>query len=148
MRKYKPSRKALNFIRAVLILVSVGATVFSQKFLASFPIVMYTVIGVFWSVSFLAGAILLPIYFSRTYYAVSPVSITKFGGLIFTKRQFMKGSSVQYVTTAMLPFSGITAFNFIFINALGGRIFMGFLSKNDALEIAALINKSIQNRTK
>lgn len=146
MKRYRPSRYALNFIRFAMAALSTAATVLSLRFLRNYPLVMYLLIGLFWSVSFLMGTILLPLYFSRTSYSVSSAAVSKFGGMIFTQRQFMKGSSVQYITTVITPFSGVTAFNFIVINALGGKIFLGFLSRNDALEITSTLNKAIEKR--
>lgn len=147
MKRYRPSRYALNFIRFAAALVSAAATVASLRFLSSYKIIMYILIGLFWSVSFLFGFILLPIYFSRTSYSVSSAAVSKYGGMLFTQRQFMKGSSIQYITTIITPFSRITSFNFIIINALGGKIFLGFLSKSDAMEITSTLNRAIEKRS-
>lgn len=146
MKKYRPSRYALHFLRITMIIVSACANYLFLRFLQPYPILMYVLIGIFWGLCFLFGFILFPIYFSRTTYNISQNIIMKNSGMIFTNKQFMRGSSIQYITTTILPFSSATSLNFIIINALGGKIILSFLSKADVLEITAVLNRSIEKR--
>lgn len=146
LKKYLPSRFALNFIRLAMVAVSAALTFIAYRYLYSYQILMYVLIGLFWGLSFLFGFILFPIYFAKTSYSVSSDIVSKHSGFIFTTKQLMRGSSIQYITTIFLPFSSLTAFNFIIINALGGKIFLTFLSKSDAAEITACLNKAIEKR--
>ncbi|NLZ47072.1 MAG: hypothetical protein GX896_10325 [Clostridiales bacterium] len=146
MKKFRPSRYALHFLRISMIGISVLATYLFLRYLSPYQILMYVLIGLFWSMTFLFGVILLPIYFSRTTYNVSQEFVMKNSGMIFTSKQFMRGSSIQYITTSILPLSSATSFNFIIINALGGKMILSFLSKSDALEITATLNRGIEKR--
>lgn len=58
----------------------------------------------------------------------------------------MKTEAVQYISLIMTPFSKYTGFNFVVLHALGGTIFLPFLSKSDAEEISRHINLSINSR--
>lgn len=144
MKKYRPSASGLIFIRLILLLSCVAVIILSRKYLAFFPILMYAVMGVFCFAALFAVMILFPIIFAKSYYTVSSDEIQKLSGMFFVRRQYMKTSSVQYITTVITPFSSLTGLNFIVINALGGQLILWFLSKKDALEISASLNRSIR----
>ena len=141
MKKYYPSKAALNFLRLVIAAAAIGLTYVCFRYLHSIEILMYILVGIFWGGGFALCFIFLPLYFAKTSYSISSDIISKHSGMIFTTRQLMRGGSVQYVTAVITPFSRFTALNFIVINALGGKIFLAFLSKKDAAEITAALNK-------
>lgn len=144
MKKYRPSASGLIFIRILLLLSCVAVIILSRRYLSFLPILMYTVMGVFCFAALFAVMILLPIIFAKSYYTVSNDEIQKLSGMFFVRRQFMKMSSVQYITTVITPFSSLTGLNFIIVNALGGQLILWFLSKKDALDISASLNRSIR----
>lgn len=145
MKKYRPSASGLIFIRLILLLFCVAVILLSRRYLAFFPLLMYIVMGVFCFVALFAALILLPIIFAKSFYTVTDDEIQKLSGMFFVRRQFMKTSSVQYITTVITPFSSLTGLNFIIINALGGQLILWFLSKKDALEISASLNRGIRS---
>ena len=55
-------------------------------------------------------------------------------------------SAVQYTTAVSMPLSKYTSFNFLFINAYGGRLVCTFLSSSDMEEIAKIIRQSLVSR--
>lgn len=103
---------------------------------------MYILVGVLCFSAFALDFILLPIYFSKTFYCITDELITKNSGMIFTAKQLMKKSSVQYISVIKLPLSDYTAFNFIIIHALGGTMLLSFLSSSDTEEIAKAFDNS------
>lgn len=145
-KKFRPSSRGLTVIRIMLIIICAAAIILSKMYLSAYPIFMYTVIGIFCFSSFAAGMILLPIVFAKSYYVISPTELHKTAGLFFITQEYMKTSSIQYVTVITTPVSSLTGLNFIIVNALGGRMVFLFLSKKDALEMTALINRMIGSR--
>lgn len=89
--------------------------------------------------------IFLPLYFKNTVYHVSKEDVIKYSGFFIKSQQYMKVSSVQYVTKLFTPFSKYTGFNFLKLNALGGDIVLLFLTKADAEAISSVIFSSIKN---
>lgn len=83
--------------------------------------------------------ILLPMWYKTIRYTVSDRHITAYSGLFSKTTRVMKVSSVQNVSRISMPLSRVTGFNFIGINALGGRIVMMFLSEKDCEEIIAFL---------
>ena len=71
--------------------------------------------------------------------------VIKYSGFFIKSQQYMKVSSVQYVTKLFTPFSKYTGFNFLKLNALGGDIVLLFLTKADAEAISSVIFSSIKN---
>lgn len=147
MRKYTLNRTALYLMSAALLIVSAAATLLARKYLASFQIFMYSLIGLFWTAAVLVGIVLLPLFFKRTVICISSAEITVHTGLFFLRRDYMKMSAVQYVTRISLPLSGITGFNFIVIRALGGSLLLPFLNVSDCEEILAALCLEIQRRS-
>ena len=146
VKKYRPSASGLGIIRLVLIAACVAVVILSRRYLSAYPMIMYLVIGIFCAGAFAAGMIILPIVFAKSTYTVSDDEILKVSGMFFISRQYMKTSCIQYITTVTTPLSKLTGMNFIIVNALGGRMIMLFLSKKDALEISATLNRTIRSR--
>lgn len=144
MKKYRPSRVALNVIRIIMLIACVAVIFLSKAYLSDYLILMYSVIGIFCGLCFLFGMILLPIMFSKAEYNISVNDITKTAGFFLITKQYMRTKSIQYVTTITTPFSHFTSINFVIINALGGKIFLPFLTKKDVIEITATLNRAIR----
>lgn len=141
IKRYTPYRCALNFLRIVTALVALAASILSVIYLDRFPILMYIVTGVFCFTAFALDFILYPLYFSKTSFCVSKDFITKKSGMLFTKKQLMKKSSVQYLSVVKTPLSGFTGMNFVIICALGGKIILSFLSREDVDEISEMLRQ-------
>lgn len=146
MRKYTMKPAALYLISGAMFLLAAAATFLLRRYLYPFKILMYTLIGIFWGLAVLFGAILLPMYFRRTVIYVSPSEITVHSGLLFLTRQHMKTSAVQYVTRVATPLSSFSGFNFIAVRALGGTLILPFLNSVDCEEIMASLRLEISKR--
>ena len=109
---------------------------------------MWSLIGLFGLAYLLIGIIWLPLYFARASYIVSSQEVIRNTGFFFRIRQTMKVSAIQYVTLIITPFSSVTGFNFVIINALGGNLLLFYLSKTDAEEIVRNLTATINIRKK
>ena len=146
MKTYKMNKAALNFIRIVMIVVTIAVIYLSFVYLSDYPIVMWLVIGLFAVVTVLYGCIFLPIFFKSSRYTIGPKEIKKQAGMLFFSKQYMKLESIQYVSSVIFPLSQFTGLNFVTINAFGGRVIFMFLSRNDALEIINYLEEYIKRR--
>lgn len=146
MRKYTMKPAALYIMSGALFAVAVLATLLCRLYLYSFEILMYSLIGIFWFFAILFGLILLPMYFRRTVIYISPTEITVHSGLLMLKRDHMKMSAVQYVTSASMPLSAFSGFNFIAVKALGGSVILPFLRSSDCEEILNSLYLEISKR--
>ncbi|MCM1578983.1 MAG: PH domain-containing protein [Ruminococcus sp.] len=86
--------------------------------------------------------ILLPMWYKSFRYTVSDKEIISSSGIFSRTFRIMKLSAVQHVSRISLPFSEITCFNFVSVNALGGRLVMMFLSDKDCKEIMKMFGSS------
>ncbi len=146
MRKFTPQQSALLTLRILILLVTVVATVLLYIYLSSFKIIMYTLIALFWVVALVFVLILLPIYFRRTVIYLSPTELSLHTGMIFSTREHMRVSAVQYLSMITLPFSRFTGFNFLAVHGLGGTMILPFLSLDDSVALADSLELEIQKR--
>ena len=148
MKKYYADKTCLNVLRVLALVVTLSLIFVDYYFLYFIPIVMWALIGLFSLTFILFGIIWLPLYFSRASYIVSSLEVIRNIGFFFRIRQIMKVSAIQYVTLMTTPFSSITGFNFVIVNALGGNLLLLYLSKTDAEEIVRTLSAAINVRKK
>ena len=146
MRKYRPKTTALLIINIAVILLCTGLTVVTRIYLVSFRILMILLIALFWAAAVLFCCVLLPLYFRRTVVYVSGIELCLHTGIFFWRREYMRMSAVQYVTSVSLPLSGFSGFNFIFVRGLGGTLVLPFLRSADCDDIINLIHIKITER--
>ena len=146
MRKYTMKPAALYIMCAALFVFAALATILCRVYLYSFEILMYSLIVIFWVSAILFGLILLPMYFRRTVIYISPTEITVHSGLFTLRRDHMKMSAVQYVTSVSVPLSAFSGFNFIAVKALGGSVILPFLRSSDCEEILNSLHLEISKR--
>lgn len=79
--------------------------------------------------------ILLPMWYRSFKYVINDKEIISCSGIFSRTFRIMKLSAVQHVSRISLPLSEITCFNFISVNALGGRLYFMFLSGRDCTEL-------------
>ena len=79
--------------------------------------------------------ILLPMWYRSFKYVVNEKEIVSCSGIFSRTFRIMKLSAVQHVSRISMPFSNITCFNFVSVNALGGRLVFMFLSNKDCTEL-------------
>lgn len=148
MKKYYADKTCLNVLRVLALVVTGSLIILDYYFLYFIPILMWSLIGLFGLAYLLIGIIWLPLYFARASYIVSSQEVIRNTGFFFRIRQTMKVSAIQYVTLIITPFSSVTGFNFVIINALGGNLLLFYLSKTDAEEIVRNLTATINIRKK
>ncbi len=146
MRKFLPKRSALIIIDILILLLCGGVTAAALIYLSSFKILMWIIIGLFWGLGVLFGAILLPMYFRRTVIYLSKTELSLHSGLLWLIREHMRLSAVQYVTKIDFPLGQRLGFVFVTAHGLGGSIIMPFLSYNDAEEILNALRLAINEK--
>ncbi len=146
MRKYRPAKRATVVIYLLLtaILVAVtGAILWLTEYIGKFA--LYAV-AVYWVIHAFFACVLIPMYFKYSEIFVSDEEIVLKTGMLTKKCEFMPMKSVKSVTSVITPIGKFTGLNFAIINALGSRIIILFLKKNDCLEISEYINSVIKSR--
>lgn len=101
---------------------------------------------VFASVYIIFIVILLPMWYKTIKYTVTEHEIVASSGLFSRTKRIMKLSSVQNASRISFPRSDITCFNFISLNALGGRIVLMFLSDSDCAEIMESLSRRFDKK--
>lgn len=148
LKKYYADKTCMNLLRVFIFAIAISLIYLTKYYLYMFPRLMWGIIVILSVALVGAGLIWLPLYFSKAYYLVSSQEVIRNTGFFIRVRQIMKVSAVQYTTIILTPFSSVTGFNFVILNALGGNLFLLFLSKTDAEEIARTLTESISTRRK
>ena len=146
MKKYRPSKRAaaVIYILLTVVLVVVTAAIFLMMPLLKKYDIYVAVI--YWIFHAFCACVLIPLYFKHSSISVSHEEITQTSGMLTLKSEYMPMESVKSVTTIVTPFGGITGLNFIIINALGSKILLSFMRKDDCLEATKYVNDIIKAR--
>ena len=131
-----------------MFLATVGLIFVDYYFLYIFPMIMWIILIVFATAYVAIALIWLPLYFNNVSYMVSSQEVIRCTGFFMKIRQIMNVSAIQYVTSIATPFSNITGFNFVIVNALGGNLLLLYLSKKDSEEIVRTLSEAINCRRK
>ena len=162
MKKYYADRKSLKFLRVftfLLIICIIAALKYLLNFLeARYPdyfalakitvpeIIIWIFIGLLVTAYVVFLMIILPLWYRSVSYTLSSDEIVTHSGVFFTNTIYVKMSSIQYTTTVSMPLSKYTSFNFLLINAYGGRLVMMFLSHSDMEDIHKKIRTYLSSR--
>lgn len=141
MKKYTSDKYALRFLRLILFLLLLVLGAAAAYFLRPYRVIL-TVVAVVLATAYVAAVIIiLPMYFKRMKYTVSRERITAHAGVLYKITQNMKLTAVQYTTLISIPLLRRCGFNFVIVNALGGRTVLAFLSERDAADIQSRISR-------
>lgn len=146
MHIYKPSKRPLIIIYILLFLILLLIRYAVNLISRFIPFSVDFILMPLWIAAAFFSIFILPIYFVKSFFSVSAGEIFTQTGMVVYTKQFMLSTSVKSVTTIVTPFGKYTGLNFVVLNALGSRLIMPFLTKKDALEITAIINRSIRSR--
>lgn len=162
MKRFYADKKSLNFLRVAIFLALVLLAfvlnialdyverVFPQyipKFNISVPEIVWWALIVLFIIAYVIFIlIILPLWYKTVRFTLYTDEIEVKYGFFSKTNQYMKLSAVQYTTKVSFPLSKFTSFNFIFLNALGGRVMLMFLSDRDAEYIAKKIDNYIESR--
>lgn len=144
----KPAKRSMVFIYLLVIAVALGITVITEIFDYFLKDVGYYILLSVWIIASAFLFLLIPLYYKKTRFSVSEEDIVKYTFLFSFKYQYMTMDSVKSISTIVTPLSKITGLNFIIINALGAKIILPFLNKNDCREISLFFNHIISGRQK
>lgn len=145
MYTFKPSRKTAVILCIIVIALEIAAAIYLKMLLGDemlLPIVLAAI------AVFLFFAVFLNGYNRHTRITFSSDEITKYTFFFYYKYQCMSINSVTSVTTFVTPFSSITGLNVLIVNALGARMFLLFLDKEDCKKASEFLESIISSREK
>lgn len=146
MHKYKMSRRPLILIYIILFL-QIVLIKYIAKFVSRYiPFSVDKFILPVWIAAIVVALFIMPVFFVGAYATVSDKEITLNRTFIFKVKTFMPVESVKSVTAILLPLGRFVGLNFITINAMGARLIIPFLARQDAMEIYAIVNSAIRRR--
>lgn len=144
MKQYSADRHAQYTLQIATPILAVVLMILVWYFLAFLPHwILWTLTVIFAAAAVLLSTLLLPMWFCTVSYTVSDTHITKRCGILFIQEQTMRTQALQFSSTFRIPGSGKTGMNFIPLHAYGGTVFLAFLSKSDAAEIQAFLQKTV-----
>jgi len=162
MKKYYADKKSLNFLRVITFIIIICITT-ALKYLLYYleqrypdyylpsrftvpEIIVWIIIAVLITAYVVFLFIILPMWYRSVCYIVSADEIFIRSGVLFKNTTYVKISAVQYTATVKCPLSKYTSFNFLLINAYGGRLAMMFLSTSDLEKISKNIQTYLRDR--
>lgn len=93
----------------------------------------------------LAGAV-IPGYFGKSHLSMSEKDIVCIKGMITDRKIYLPMDAVKSVTMIVTPLGGRTGINLIVFNAMGSRLIVWFLDKEDCIDIYGYVNELIMSR--
>lgn len=144
----KPAKRSIVFIYVSMLLIAMLITQLVLTFDSFLKEVGNYILIILWAVVGISLLILFPLFYKKTRFMVSKDDIVKYTFLFTFKYQYMTMDSVRSVSTIITPLSRVTGLNFIIINALGSKMVLPFILKNDCLKITKYFNEIISNRHK
>lgn len=144
----KPVKRSGIFIYLLVLAISAGITLITYIFDYILQNIGFYITVSVWCIAAVFLLLLIPLYYKKTRFMVSGDDIVKYTFLFNFKYQYMTMDSVKSISTIITPLSRITGLNFIIINALGAKIILPFLHKNDCREISLFFNQIISGRHK
>lgn len=144
----KPAKRSIVFIYVSMLLIAMLITQLVLTFDSFLKELGNYILIILWAVVGIYLLILFPLFYKKTRFMVSKDDIVKYTFLFTFKYQYMTMDSVRSVSTIITPLSRVTGLNFIIINALGSKMLLPFILKDDCLEITKYFNEIISNRHK
>lgn len=144
----KPAKRSIVFIYVSMLLIAILITQLVLTFDSFLKELGNYILIILWAIVGIYLLILFPLFYKKTRFMVSKDDIVKYTFLFTFKYQYMTMDSVRSVSTIITPLSRVTGLNFIIINALGSKMLLPFILKDDCLEITKYFNEIISNRHK
>lgn len=146
IKTYTPAKRAIPtiFLAALLLLIIGTALLMTLALLVKKTSIVLLLL--FWAFAGLVLIFGVPRYFKITKLTVSPDEICYKSGFLADNRQYMPTASVKSVTSIITPLSQYTGLNFLIVNALGAKIIVPFMRKNECKEAVDEINSLIKAR--
>mgnify|MGYP006874768440 FL=1 len=144
----KPAKKSLVFMFVLMISVAFALTYLANYFLNFLGVATEIIIGVVWFAVAVFLLVIMPLYFKHTRITVTDKEISKYTFMFTYKYQYMSMDSVTSVTACITPLGNLTGLNCIIVNALGARLLLLCLNKDDCMKITKFFNDIISTRDK
>lgn len=144
----KPAKKSLVFMFVLMISVVFALTYLANYFLNFLGVATEIIIGVVWFAVAVFLLVIMPLYFKHTRITVTDKEISKYTFMFTYKYQYMSMDSVTSVTACITPLGNLTGLNCIIVNALGARLLLLCLNKDDCMKITKFFNDIISTRDK
>ncbi|MBR6874581.1 MAG: PH domain-containing protein [Ruminococcus sp.] len=146
IRNYKASRRAMTALYMITgSLACIGVLflmidLFTEtKLILVKLIVRITVYG-------LILGVILPKFFKSNHISISATDIVCVRGVLTNRTVYMPMDAVKSVSMVISPMGARTGLNFIVLNALGARLIVPFLDKEDCIDIYSFVNELIMKR--
>lgn len=146
IRNYKASRRAMTALYMITgSLACIGVLflmidLFTEtKLILVKLIVRITVYG-------LILGVILPKFFKSNHISISAADIVCVRGVLTNRTVYMPMDAVKSVSMVISPMGARTGLNFIVLNALGARLIVPFLDKEDCIDIYSFVNELIMKR--
>lgn len=141
MRKYRPTRTALYSLQFLELILCALLSIVAWYYLRFFPTLAWIAVMLLVVIYILTALVYLPIYISKTVITIGENEIIVKSGVFFETKSIMTHDAVQYISIVRTPLSKYTSLNNIVVNALGGRQFLLFLSRDNAEEIVDILRE-------
>lgn len=144
MRPYRADQSPLRLLQLACLFLYTLLSIAALMFLRFTPAIQRAVLLVLLAALLVSAFVCLPLYFgSIAVYACERGVVVRTGVLRVT-RKIMRMNAIQYISVVITPFSRVTGLNFIVVHALGGRMIIPFLSRNDTEELAIRLSAMIR----
>ena len=138
MKQYTADKHAQYTLQIAAPVVSAVLIGLIWYFLAVLPHwMLWTLTVIVAAAAVLLSTLLLPMWFCTIVYSVSATHITRKCGIFFVQEQTMRTQALQFSSIFRAPFSEKTGMNFI----------LAFLSRSDAEEIQAFLQKTVYSHS-
>jgi hypothetical protein len=108
--------------------------------------IMQIISMTFWALILLVALIVIPHYFIHSKVIITSSEIASAGGFFCNTNDYMTVDSIKSVSVIITPLGSLTGFNFVVVNALGARMLLCFMRKQDVILISKHINDMIRRR--
>ena len=101
---------------------------------------------IFIMIAGLIAGLMIPGYFGKSHLSVSERDIVCIKGTVTDRKVYLPMEAVKSVTMVVTPFGSKTGLNLIVFNAMGARLIVWFLDKEDCVDIYGFVNEVIMSR--
>lgn len=144
MKRYLPAKRAMV---TFYLLLAAGGTALNfvlYRYVSVLSDELLRIISAaMWFLILVVAVAVIPHYFIHSKVIITKNELAAAGGFITYKNDYMPIGSIKSVSVIITPLGGITGFNFVTVNALGSRMLLCFLKKEDVKLIAKNINEMI-----
>ena len=93
----------------------------------------------------IAGAV-IPGHFGKSHLSISEKDIVCVKGMLTDRKVYLPMDAVKSVSMVVTPLGKMTGMNVIILNAMGARLMVWFLDREDCIDIYGFVNEVIMKR--